>query len=629
LTHIRYNQETADHRERNAATATLRAVGGLSSAVKIRPFQSKGPLMQKSGLQILLPYQRPYYRALAIGTLYALIGAGASAYSPTWLGQAVDALNKGAPPSTLAWYAGGLMLLSGTLALFRYLLRMLTGSIAAGISYRMSQDLFHRLLLFDRETRQDYGTGDLLSRSTSDFIYVWRFYSAGFQMFMHAFFLLLIGAGLMGRTSPQLAVMVVVMLTLSIAVQVRLGRVLRDSFIRVQQEIAKLAAFAQEHLNAARMLVAYVQGDAVGRTFRAANENYVNQNLRFVLQSGAISPLPSLVVRVAATIVVFVGGMSIIDGDLTIGQYVQFIVYLGLLNSGAQQITDAYERLQQGSAAAVRIGEVLERWPKVADPEDAPDVKLAGHIRLEGVGVWAEDQERWALRHIDLNIPPGTTLGIVGPTGSGKSMLISLLGRIYDPTEGRITIDGYDLRDIKLADLRNTVVYVPQESLLFSMPLRNNIALGIPYVPDPNIFRAMDQARLSKDMAQLPQGLDSIVGERGATLSGGQRQRTAIARALVRDPRVLLLDDALASVDMKTAAEILRELRQAEGKRSRIIVTQRIATVVDADHIIVLDHGQIVEQGSHEELLRLNGFYAEMYYREVEQAQEETANGAV
>ncbi|MBX3050784.1 MAG: ABC transporter ATP-binding protein [Caldilineaceae bacterium] len=583
--------------------------------------------MQKSGLQILVPYQRAYYRALAIGTLYAFIGAGASAFSPTWLGWAVDALNKGAPPGDLAWYAGGLMLLAGIVALFRYLLRMLTGNIAAGITYRMSQDFFHRLLLFDRETRQDYGTGDLLSRSTSDFVYIWRFYSAGFQMFMHAFFLLLIGALLMGRTSPELSLMVVVMLALSIAVQVRLGRVLRNSFIRVQQEIAKLAAFAQEHLNAARMLVAYVQGDAVGRTFRAANEEYVNRNLRFVLQSGAISPLPSLVVRIAATIVVFVGGSLIIDGSLTVGQYVQFIVYLGLLNSGAQQITDAYERLQQGSAAAVRIGEVLERWPKVVDPKDAPDVRFAGHIRLEDVGVWAEDQERWALRHIDLDIPPGTTLGIVGPTGSGKSMLISLLGRIYDPTEGRVTIDGYDLRDIKLADLRKTVVYVPQESLLFSMPLRNNIALGIPYVPDPRIFRAMNQARLSNDLSQLPHGLDSFVGERGSTLSGGQRQRTAIARALVRDPKVLLLDDALASVDMQTAAEILAELRQVEGNRSRIIVTQRIATVVDADHIIVLDHGQIVERGSHESLLAHNGFYAEMYYREVEQAQEETTNG--
>ncbi|OUC06956.1 ABC transporter, partial [Litorilinea aerophila] len=472
---------------------------------------------------------RPYRRALIIGTLYAFIGAGASAYSPTWLGQAVDALNRGAPPRTLALYALGLLGLSATLALFRYLLRMLTGNIAAGITYRMSQDLFHRLLLFDRETRQRYGTGDLLARSTNDFIYIWRFYSAGFQMFMHALFLLLIGCLLMSRTSPALAVMVVVMLTVSIAVQVRLGRILERSFVQVQQEIAKLSAFAQEHLNAARMLTAYVQESAVGEAFRKANQRYVERNLKFVLQSGAISPFPSLMVRIAATVVVFVGGMMIIRQQLTVGQYVQFIVYLGLLNSGAQQITGAFERLQQGSAAAARIGELLQRWPKITDSPNAKDVELQGHIRLEDVGVWAEDQKRWVLRHINLDIPAGSSLGIVGPTGSGKSMLISLLGRIYDPDEGRVLIDGYDLRELKLSTLRRTVVYVPQESLLFSMPLRNNIALGIPYVPDARIYQAREQARLSNDLSQLPRGLDSMVGERGATLSGGQKQRAAIA----------------------------------------------------------------------------------------------------
>ncbi|MBW7883115.1 MAG: ABC transporter ATP-binding protein, partial [Caldilineaceae bacterium] len=252
--------------------------------------------MRKNGLQVLLPYMRSYRRALLIGTLYALIGAGASAFSPTWLGWAVDALTSGARPATLAIYALGLVVLASTLALFRYLLRMLTGNIAAGITYRMSQDLFHRLLLFDRETRQQYGTGDLLSRSTSDFIYIWRFYSAGFQMFMHAFFLLVIGCGLMAMTSPMLAIMVVTMLLASIALQVLLGRFLERSFVQVQQEIAKLSAFAQEHLNAARMLTAYVQEAAVGEAFRKQNQSYVRQNLKFVLQSGAISPLPSLVV---------------------------------------------------------------------------------------------------------------------------------------------------------------------------------------------------------------------------------------------------------------------------------------------------------------------------------------------
>lgn len=584
--------------------------------------------MQNSGLQFLIPYMRAYTRHLAIGTLYALIGASASAFSPTWLGWGVDALNRGVPSSVLARYALGLIALAVTLAFFRYLLRMLTGEIAAGITYRMSQDLFHRLLLFDRETRQRYGTGDLLSRSTSDFIYIWRFYSAGFQMAMHAFFLLLIGCGLMALTSPMLSGMVVVMLSISIGVQVRLGRILERSFVQVQQEIAKLSAFVQEHLQAARMLTAYVQEAAVTEAFHAANQNYVDRNLRFVLQSGAISPLPSLIVRLAATIVVYVGGMMIIGDRLTVGQYVQFIVYLGLLNSGAQQITDAFTRLQQGSAAAGRIGEVLHRWPKITDTPGAKEPKLTGNLRFENVGVWAEDQDRWALRHIDLEVPAGTTLGIVGPTGSGKSMLISLLGRIHDPDEGRVLIDGYDLRDIKLSTLRQSVVYVPQESLLFSMPLRNNIALGVPQTPDSRIYNAMDRARLSNDLSQLPKGLDSYVGERGSTLSGGQKQRTAIARALVCDPHVLLLDDALASIDMNTAAEILRELRQSRTERTCVIVTQRLAAVQDADQIVVLDHGRIVERGAHAELIVRDGFYADMYHREVLQAEEESRHVA-
>lgn len=584
--------------------------------------------MKDSGLQFLLPYMRPYRKHLLIGTLYALVGAGASAFSPTWLGWAVDALTQGVRPNVMALYALGLVGLAVVVAYLRYLLRMLTGEIAAGITYRMSQDLFHRLLLFDKETRQRYGTGDLLARGTSDFIYIWRFYSAGFQMSVHALFLLLIGCGLMAITSPFLAVLVVIMLALSIAVQVRLGTFMENAFVRVQQETAKLSAFVQEHLNAARMLTAYAQEEAVVAAFAAANQAYVQKNLRFVIVSGAISPLPAFVVRIAATIVVFVGGTLIIGNQLTVGQYVQFIVYLGLLNSGAQQITDAFIRLQQGNAAAARIGELLHRWPKITDSAHAREVTdLRGALRFEDVGVWAEDQQRWVLRHINLEIPAGTTLGIVGPTGAGKSMLISLLGRIHDPDEGRILIDGIDLRDIKLASLRQTVVYVPQESLLFTMPLRSNIVLGAPDTPDPQIHSAMDRSRLSKDLPQLPRGLDSMVGERGATLSGGQRQRTAIARALVRDPKVLLLDDALSSIDMKTAAEILNELRQTNTARTCVIVSQRLAAVQDADNIVVLDHGQIVEQGNHASLMALGGFYAEMYRREIAQA-EESAHAA-
>ncbi|ABU59181.1 ABC transporter ATP-binding protein [Roseiflexus castenholzii] len=578
--------------------------------------------MKHSGLRFLLPYMAPYRRHLIVGTIYALISASASAFSPALLGRAIDDVLAGIRTDRLVWYAVGLIALATTLAVFRYLLRMLTGWIAVGVSYRMSQDLFDRVLLFDQATAQSYGVGDLLSRASNDFIYIWRFYSAGFQMSMHALFLLAIGTVLMALSSPLLAALVVALLFASLGVQVGLGRVLERAFDHVQQRMARLSAFAQEHLSAMRMLAAYAQERSVVAAFQQSNEAYVRSNLDFVLRSAAIAPLPSLVVRLAAAVVLGLGGALVVGGAISVGQYVQFIVYLGLLSAAAQQLSQAYERLQQGSAAAGRIGEVLRRRSRIVDAPDAIALMPSGDICFEGVGVRATGDSRWIVRGIDLRIAAGTTLGIVGATGAGKSTLLSLIGRVRDPDEGRITIGGVDIRRIRLETLRRSVVYVPQEPLLFSISVRDNIALGLTGVPDELVHRAAHAARLTNDLAQLPQGLATIVGERGATLSGGQKQRTAIARALVRDPSILLLDDTLSSVDAQTAAEILRELAAAREGRTVVMVSQRMAAVRDADQIIVLHEGGIVEQGDHQSLLALNGRYAAMYRRELRQAEE-------
>ncbi len=570
--------------------------------------------MKGSGIKYLWPYLKGRYWWLIGCVGYAMVGAAASAYSPFLLGRAVDELGRGVRLPVLLAYSLGLLFLAATLSLFRYLLRMLTGKMAATVSYEMSQDLFARLLVLDQRNYSFFGTGDLLSRATSDFIPVWRFFSAGFQMMLHSFVLLVIGCVLMATASMTLASVVFGALLVTMIVQVFLGPILERSSDRVQRDISELSSFSQEHLTTVRMFKAYGQEEQVVRAFDVSNERYARSNLRFMLRSGLISPIPGVVVRLSAAVVLAVGGALVISARLSLGQLVQFIVYLTLLSNAAVQISSAFERLLQGAAAAGRIAEVLRHQPHVQTEPDAVQREIEGAVAMQGVGLRASGQ--WVLRDVTFEVPAGTTVGVVGATGAGKSTLLSLIVRVQDPNTGDVLIDGLNIRTYDLDSLRRSVAIVPQETFLFGMSLRDNITLGLEDVPDEVVQAAIETARLSNDLPQLPQGLDTTVGERGATLSGGQKQRTALARALVRDPRILLLDDALASVDAHTAAQIIEGLASgAAGRRTTFIVTQHLPAVRHADHILVLDGGTIAEAGSHDELLALGGLYAAMHER--------------
>ena len=573
--------------------------------------------MKGSSIRHLWPYLEGRRRWFVLCIVYAVIGAGASAFSPFVLGKAVDELQRGVRLPTLLLYAGGLLLLAATVALFRYLLRMLTGEMAATVSYEMSRDMFARLLVLDQQTYHDYGTGDLLSRATIDFIYIWRFFSAGFQMMLHSLVLVIIGSILMASASPLLAAIVFGSLLVTILVQVRLGRILEHSFDQVQQQMAKLSGFAQEHLTTVRMVKAYNQEPQVVGAFDAANARYAESNLKFVLRSGVIGPIPGTVVRLSSAIVLAVGGALVIGNQLTLGQFVNFIIYLALLSNAALQISGAYERLQQGAAASGRIAQVLLREPRIADAPDAQALDIRGAVSMRAVEYRASGRK--VLHDINFDAPAGSTVGIVGATGAGKSTLLGLIARVQDPHQGQVLVDGVDARELKLSALRDALAIVPQESLLFSMSLRDNITLGLRDVPDETVENAIASARLAQDLPQLPRGLQTPVGERGASLSGGQKQRTAIARALVRDPRILLLDDALASVDAETASQIIGGLARrgpGQARRTSFIVSQHLLAVQGADLILVLEDGTIVERGTHEQLVALGRRYAAMYERE-------------
>ncbi|MGF1646481.1 MAG: ABC transporter ATP-binding protein [Kineosporiaceae bacterium] len=558
---------------------------------------------------------RPHLpRMLGPGTLYGALAAAAALAGPALLGRAVDdLLDGGVATGTLAAYAAGLVALSGTFALFRYLLRMLGGAVAAGVSYGVAQDYLAHLLTLDRAAVRRFGEGDLLSRGTHDLIPVWKLFSAAFQMGLNAAFTVLASLALVAVLSPVLAAVAAGLLVAGVTAQLLVGGVLRRLAGRVQAAMAAMAGFLEEHLRAAPTLAAHHQGEGAVAAFGGRNGAYADAAVRYALRSGLVAPLPSLVSQLAAATVLLAGGTAVVAGTLTVGQLVQVFVYLRLLSGAAQQVGRAYERLQQGAAATARIREVLDARPAIADPPDPVPLPAGGALGFRGVGVRAGG--RWVLRDIDLHVAQGETVAVVGTTGSGKSALLELVGRVRDPDEGAVLLAGRDVRELRLADLRRAVAVVPQEPSLFAASVRDNVTLGLPEASDADVRAALRAAGLEADVERWPQGWETEIGEEGARLSGGQRQRVAVARALLRRPRVLVVDDALSQLDARTARRVADRLDAAAGEATRLVAVGVPGSpgTRDADRVVVLDAGRVVEQGTHDELVALGGRYAELH----------------
>ncbi|MEN9935216.1 MAG: hypothetical protein RLZZ387_1795 [Chloroflexota bacterium] len=601
-------------------------------------------------LRHLWPFVGVYRRRIALGALCAIIATAAAATIPQILRVAVDSLNtRGIVSADLLRYGGLLVLAAAVEGVLRFGQRTLMMGSAHLVDYDMRAAVFKRLLALDQGFYGRMHTGDLMTRVTNDLSAVRMFVGPGISNLSGAGLLIVVSTVLMFFAQPLLALVVLIILPSVAVLFVVIGGRMRKIFRHVQDQFGELSTRAQENFSGIRTIKAYAQEEAEIRVFREENEKYRALNLRYVLLSGLLWPIIGLVLGTTGALVLLVGGRMVAAGEMTVGELVLFNAYLALLGWPVIAMGWTVDLYQQAAASMVRIAEVLNRRPDIATSPDAPSsFEVQGDVELRDVGIRfsyeiaegsadhqppaADDVDRssvvgrqssvgWVLRHISFHVPRGSSLAIVGATGVGKTTLVNLLARVRDPDEGQVLVDGCDVRELPLDGLRRGIGYVPQDTFLFSIPIKENVTFGRPDASDDEIQRALTVSRLSNDLVQFPGGIETMIGERGVTLSGGQKQRTAIARAVLRDPAVLVLDDALSSVDTHTASEILAGLREVMRGRTSIIIAQRIATVKDADQIIVLHDGGIAERGTHRELVELGGRYADMYRRELLQAE--------
>jgi ATP-binding cassette, subfamily B, multidrug efflux pump len=564
----------------------------------------------------VLPYVARHKLRILIGVIAILAGTGASVLQPYILRLAVDSLQK--HPDVGRLTALVLLFLAAAIvqAIFAFVQRSTINRVSRYIEYDLRNDAFRHLQTLDQRFYGGMHTGDLMARLTNDLNQVRQFVGMGMMSLVTTGVMLIAVAVLMFTINWKLAIVAFVVLPFVSLTTTLVGRAMHSRFRAVQDQFGHVSTQAQENLSGIRVVKAFVQEEREKAAFARQNAEYVRRNISYVRLSGIMWPLMFTVMGIATALVLYVGGTEVADHEITLGEFVQFNAYLAMLSWPMISLGWVVNLYQQGGASMERIQEVMTREPEIRDTgRTLPIAALGGEIEFRGVGV--KYGESWVFRDVSFRVPRGTTTAIIGTTGSGKTTLMSLVPRIIDPDEGQVFIDGVDLRRIPLRVLRQAVGFVPQDTFLFSATLAENTTFGVREASAAKIENALTVSQLSKDLEQFTSGLDTVVGERGMSLSGGQKQRTALARAVMRDPQILILDDAMSSVDTHTQAEILAQLRDVTAERTTLITAMRISTVKHADHIVVLSQGGVVEQGTHQELLRANGIYARMYRREL------------
>ena len=572
----------------------------------------------------LFGYMARYRRPFALGLVATALSTAASLALPWVLKHAIDDLARGVTVGKLRGYSAlilGLALLAGG---FRFLMRRIIVGLSRHLEYDLRNAFFARLQLLSPAYFHANRTGDLMSRATNDLNAVRMMIGPAVMYMTNTIIVFVVAITLMLGIDWWLTLIALVPLPFVSIAAKYFGTAIHRRFEAIQAQLSELSAVAQEALAGVRIVRAYRQEPAEIERFAAANREYIRRNFGLIRLQGLFYPTLGLFLGLGSLLVLWMGSREVIRHRLTIGEFVAFNAYLAMLTWPMIAFGWVTNMLQRGAASWGRMLAVMEVAPAVADAPGLDEGDGAAPIRgaIEVRGLTFAYDGRDVLSDVSLRIEAGQTLAIVGPTGSGKTTLINLLPRLYDPPRGTVFLDGRDVRDIPLARLRGAIGFVSQEPFLFSDSLAGNIAFGAPAEGGPApardaIASAAAIARLDKDVEDFPAGYETLVGERGITLSGGQKQRAALARAVLTDPRILILDCALSAVDTYTEEEILTRLAGVMKARTSILVSHRISTVRDADLIVVLDEGRIVERGRHDDLVAHNGAYAEMYRKQL------------
>jgi ATP-binding cassette subfamily B protein len=569
-------------------------------------------------LRPLFAYMRRYRWGYLWGTLSCICTNAVAVQFPRVLEKAIDGLKQGASLHLILLFAGLLVGISIVKGVFLYAQRWILIGISREIEFDIRNDLFTHLEKQDSGFYQKYRTGDIMARMTNDLNAVRNLLGPALMYSANTVFFTVFALYFLLHLSPYLTLVALAPMPLASILVQYLGHRIHDRFERIQASFSEISSQAQENYSGARLVRAFAREVSQINIFEKLNRLYIARSLRLVQLMGMLWPTLEFILGISMVITLLAGGHLVVSHRITVGQFVEFNTFMIMLIWPIIAVGWVVNLFQRGTASVIRIDELLQAKPSIddsaADVAIPADQILAGEIEFRNLDF--SYGETPVLRDISLRVPAGSSLAIVGPTGSGKSTLVSLLSRMHEAAPGSLLVDGRPVREYPLAVLRRNIGMVPQETFLFSETIRENLRFGVPDASEEELLEAAEAAHIRQEFAEFPEGLETMVGERGVTLSGGQKQRAAIARALLRRPAILILDDALASVDTYTEERILGGLRSYTATATTILISHRVSTVRDADQIAVLDRGRIVELGKHEDLLARDGYYASLYQKQ-------------